>query len=279
MPTVLDLFCCQGGASEGYRRCGMNVIGADNNAKHIKIYAGHFGAGHCLSWEEGLHRFGAFADLIHASPPCQGFSTQTRNKNAKDENGEPKYTYLNLIPEVREALLELGKPYVIENVPEARDELRNPVMLSARMFNGELWANWDVRDTAADYYEKILSETELVDGQRLWIKRKPRHTAYLNSPIPEEQVPTRWTIERKRLFEVHGFELEPLPIVPTTRTIMSITQSVNPTQVWNKVNRQSVPLSVRQEIMGGLGWMTTAGIGESLPPAYTEHIGYAFLGR
>ena len=45
-------------------------------------------------------------DVIHASPPCQGYSTQTADRSK----------HQRLIPQVRERLQAAGVPYVIENV-------------------------------------------------------------------------------------------------------------------------------------------------------------------
>ena len=44
-----------------------------------------------------------------------------------------------LIEPTREALAATGKPFVIENVPGARHELRNPVMFCGSMFGLRVW--------------------------------------------------------------------------------------------------------------------------------------------
>jgi len=75
---------------------------------------------------EYLEAHGHKYDLIHASPPCQGYS------NLTPESHKEKYT--KLIPALREILRHIGKPYVIENVAGARHELENPVMLCGSMF-------------------------------------------------------------------------------------------------------------------------------------------------
>lgn len=108
---VLDLFCGGGGAGMGYRRAGFTPIGVDIEDRS-KAY-GHVGEFHRLGWEEGLERFGAQADLIHASPPCQHHSQMSMCRPGLNES------YPDLIPPVREALIASGKPYVIENVVNA----------------------------------------------------------------------------------------------------------------------------------------------------------------
>lgn len=284
---VLDLFCCEGGASYGYQLAGLEILaGVDwdlypdsktnkfKSRNHLARYNIKFpGKGHRLTWEQGLEQFAAEADLIHASPPCQLFSTQSRDRKKAAE------LHINLIPSVREKLNETGKPYVIENVPNARSELINPVTLSARMFNDELWVDWDVREEigAEAYYRKIADETE--DDGVTWKKgpgKDPRRYGAYSSTVRED-IPTKWTIRRERLFEVSGFTLSPLLEQETEREVMSITQSRNPTMAWNKINRQSIPLHVRQTVMGGLDWMSNSGLGEALPPQFTREIGCQFL--
>lgn len=103
-PRLLDLFCGAGGSGEGYRRAGFDLIGFD--LVHHPDYPGEH---HVGSWEEGLARFGHLADVIHASPPCPRYSAATP-AHAREKHPD-------LVDPVREALVALGKPFVIENVP------------------------------------------------------------------------------------------------------------------------------------------------------------------
>jgi DNA (cytosine-5)-methyltransferase 1 len=120
-PKMLDLCCCGGGAGYGYKLAGYDVTGVDIKAQ--PKYPMRFVLADALEY---LREHGDEYDAIHASPPCQGYSHLTpaahRGNHAK------------LIPAMRELLLELGKPYIIENVAGARHELRNPVMLCGSMF-------------------------------------------------------------------------------------------------------------------------------------------------
>lgn len=121
MKTCLDLFCCGGGASMGYSIAGYDVTGVD-----IKLqpkYPFRFVLGDALEY---LGKYGYRFDFIHASPPCQGYSYLTPYKH--------KEKYDKLIPKLRVLLENTGKPYCIENVAGARDELRNPTMLCGSMF-------------------------------------------------------------------------------------------------------------------------------------------------
>lgn len=119
--SCLDLFCCEGGAGMGYALAGYEVTGVDIVPRPRYPFA--FVLGDALEY---LEAHGHEYDLIHASPPCQGYSHLTPAKNRGD--------HAKLIPAVREILKRLGKPYVIENVAGARHDLETPVMLCGSMF-------------------------------------------------------------------------------------------------------------------------------------------------
>lgn len=105
MPRLLDLFCGAGGAAEGYHRAGFEVVGVDH--KKQKNYPFEFIQ---MDAFEALERFGPHFDVIHASPPCQGYSIMQNLGWHKDID------YPLLIDPIRARLLKLGRPYIIENV-------------------------------------------------------------------------------------------------------------------------------------------------------------------
>lgn len=133
-PRLLDLFCGAGGAAMGYYRAGFDVVGVDIKPQpHYPFEFIQVDAidmlrrmlyGAFLSNDGNWYFIDDFA-AIHASPPCQKFSTMT--KRWKRENEHP-----DLIDLTRQLLIKTGLPYVIENVVGA--PLANPIMLCGSMF-------------------------------------------------------------------------------------------------------------------------------------------------
>lgn len=119
---VLDLFCNAGGAGMGYARSGFEVVGVDLHPQ--KNYPFAFIQHDALTLDP---RFMASFDAIHASPPCQGYTSMRHAPGAK---GAPR-----LIGETRTMLERTGLPWIIENVEEARAEMRNPLTLCGSMFD------------------------------------------------------------------------------------------------------------------------------------------------
>ncbi len=142
-PVLLDLFCGAGGATKGYQRAGFHVIGVDINPQ--PHYVGdEFHQADALEFlGEALDKFYPFnfADAIHASPPCQRYST-----TASLHDNE----YPDLIAPVRRLLEIAGEdvPYVIENV--IGSPLKNPFKLCGSSFGLNVWrhrvfeTNWDI---------------------------------------------------------------------------------------------------------------------------------------
>jgi DNA (cytosine-5)-methyltransferase 1 len=140
-PLLLDLFCGAGGASMGYYRAGFDVIGVD--IKPMPRYPFTFIQADAMELLDWLRLGGTTNDArsdfvvgwgyrlksfaaVHASPPCQAYSTGTNNTR---KHGK---IYPHLIEPVRERLADLGMPYVVENVPQA--PLVEPVTLCGSQF-------------------------------------------------------------------------------------------------------------------------------------------------
>lgn len=208
-PRLLDLFSGAGGAAEGYRRAGFDVIGVDIAPQpHFPF---EFHQADALTFPlEGF-------DLIHASPPCQRFSDLAhRNGNADD--------WPDLIDPIRQRLVESGTPYVIENVEGA--PLLDPIVLCGTMFAG------------LRVLRHRLFETSFPIGQ-------PTHPKH----------PLVFTHDKRKAH--HG----------------KLDQNTSFVQVTGGGN---CTIANARDAMG-ISWMTKNEINESIPPAYAEYVGTAFL--
>jgi len=125
-PRLLDLFCGAGGAAMGYHRAGFDVVGVDIVKQPNYPFEFHWGDAQDVleSIENGGHWYWEIGepDAIHASPPCQAFSSKTRKPGRHGNQIDP----------IRHRLAASGLPYVIENVPGA--PLIDPVLLCGSMF-------------------------------------------------------------------------------------------------------------------------------------------------
>lgn len=135
-PRLLDLFCGAGGCARGYAAAGWAVTGVDLNTARLRHYPypHHLADALAYAADHG-HKF----DAIHASPPCQAYSI-TRHTHSIE--------HPDLLPETRALLRDLGRPFVIENVPGA--PMPDAMILCGTMFG--------------------LTATD-VDGERLYLRR------------------------------------------------------------------------------------------------------------
>src|SRR3989304_1613315 len=111
---LLDLFSGAGGGGVGSPRAGFEVVGVDIAMQ--KHYPFEFHQADALEY---LAAHGHEFDVIHASPPCQGYSRLAFVRNMDN--------YPRIIEQLRDLLLQTVKPYIIENVPDA--PLINPLTL------------------------------------------------------------------------------------------------------------------------------------------------------
>lgn len=103
----------------GYHRAGFEVVGVDiEPQKHFPFEF------HQADALEFIREHGHEYDVIHASPPCQAYSVTSSWWQDR--------MHQDLIQPTRQALQQVGKPYIIENVPGA--PLFNYVMLCGTMF-------------------------------------------------------------------------------------------------------------------------------------------------
>lgn len=123
-PLMLDLFCGAGGCSMGYHQSGFDVVGVDIHPQ--PRYPFPFIQADALIFLSALIASGQVTkfDAIHASPPCQAYTTLS-SLHEKE--------YPDLVAKTRDLLISTDKPYIIENVPGA--PLRGaPLLLCGTMF-------------------------------------------------------------------------------------------------------------------------------------------------
>ncbi len=111
----------------GYHQAGFDeIVGVDN--KPQKRYPFKFIQDDAIKY---LRKHGKEFNLIHASPPCQLFSCCTPVQFRQN--------HPDLIGVIRDELRKIGKPYVIENVPGAKNLLIDPIILCGSSFGLKLW--------------------------------------------------------------------------------------------------------------------------------------------
>jgi DNA (cytosine-5)-methyltransferase 1 len=163
-PLLLDLFCCQGGASMGYHRAGFDVVGVDIDPQ--PHYPFEFHQADALAFP--LDGF----DVIHASPPCQGYMS-FNNLNAERYGHRTDHPLL--IEPVRRRLRAQGVPYVIENVPGA--PLEKQLTLCGSMFGLGVRRHRHFESSELMMGQPRCAHTQAevgvygkLDGRRLWTR-------------------------------------------------------------------------------------------------------------
>lgn len=113
-------------------------------------------------------------DAIHASPPCQAHTNMSNRWRGK---GTLADEWPDLIGPTRELLQATGLPYVIENVPGAIGQLRNPVELTGEMFGLAVHrprlfeTNWPLLVPARPARQRNpVAVYGKNDGRRLWTR-------------------------------------------------------------------------------------------------------------
>jgi len=224
-PRLLDLFCCAGGAAMGYSLAGFEVVGVDINPQ--PHYPFEFHQSDALTYP--LDGF----DAYHASPPCQKFSTMT-NGRWKDRLA----SHPDLINPIRARLIGTGKPYIIENVPGAKDKLINPIMLCGTAFNlGTKEGNQLRRHR---YFELSFSFNDFL------------------LQCQHNKASSIW---------VYGGGQNPARRKPATIGVWGHAGGGS-----NRDGLAQFGTDARREAMG-IDWMNGNELSEAIPPAYTEYIG------
>lgn len=217
-PLILDLYCGGGGAGMGYYRAGFEVVGVDIHPQpHYPFWF------HRRDALEFIAKHGHEFDAIHASPPCQRYTS------GKALHGR-ETDHVDLVAKTRAALRQSGKPFIIENV--AGSPLFGNLMLCGSMFG-----------------------------------------------LGYEQLGLR----RHRIFECVGFEvgLAPFACNHARWTISIFGDHImggpkNGVKYSHPNEREKLGVAAGRIAMG-IDWMTHAELKESIPPAYTQHIGKYLL--
>lgn len=118
-PRLLDLFCGAGGCAVGYAQAGFEVVGVDIEPQ--PNYPFEFHKADALTYP--LDGF----DAVHASPTCQRKARVTAWRGRREDHP-------NTLTPTLARLRQAGVPYVVENVPEAVDELRPDFALCGTQF-------------------------------------------------------------------------------------------------------------------------------------------------
>lgn len=161
MPSLLDLFCGEGGAALGYQRAGWTVTGVDSRPACGRHYPSTFVAADALEYAAEHWRE---YDAIHASPPCQLYSQSRHTHHAE---------HPDLVDPTRDLLEATGLPWIIENVPGA--PLRMPITLCGAYF--------DLTTTDTDGTLLVLRRHRLFESN-VWLTPTPcycvayRHRGY-----------------------------------------------------------------------------------------------------
>jgi DNA (cytosine-5)-methyltransferase 1 len=247
-PRLLDLFCGAGGSAMGYHRAGFDVVGVD-----IKPQP-HFPFEFIQAdWEEPLAYLPRLWEregipyAIHASPPCQRYSTMTAKWGRQEQHPD-------LVAPVREALQEIEVPFVIENVEGA--PLLNPVMLCGSMFNlaAELHYSCDCGYQFPVELGKYGCPNCL--GER------------------QSKLCYKYQLRRHRLFETSWGILFPPATCCHQGAALPVYGHAGGSSKRDGLKFTGV--SAWREGMG-IDWMTQGELAESIPPAYTEYIGKYLL--
>jgi hypothetical protein len=253
-PVVLDICCRMGGAAMGYRHAGFHVIGVD-----IEPQPGYPGddfwqadglkvldlLSHSAGWIMSPFGERYRPSLIHHSWPCQEANTATagnRVRGIKDDHEQ-------FIPRARELSDRIGIPYVIEQPTSSRaDAIRRDLTLCMDMFKGDLEPPWVQKHRSFELSgftvpQPVHPAGPIRGGSMTMFPKPAGHQGYVRG---------------HRHGVVKGGTGAPY--------VACYGKGGGKAKLWEA-----------QHAMG-IDWMTELfDLCEAIPPAYTEHIGRAFL--
>lgn len=141
-PKLLDLYCCQGGASMGYRDAGFAPYGIDIDPQPRYPFPFHQGgalealdtlaSGGTLTFthpDGRVEHLGSSAFQVrHASPPCEDHTVALQFGNVPDHGTG------HLLTATLERLAAWGGPWIVENVEGAAADMPGALMLCGSEF-------------------------------------------------------------------------------------------------------------------------------------------------
>ena len=165
------MFCGAGGAAMGYHRAGFDeVVGVDNAPQ--PRYPFEFVQADALEY---VAEHGHDYDAIHASPPCQGYSIMHNLPWLRERE------YARLIKPTRDLMIQVGKPWVLENVMGAKWGCKNLENIS-RLIGYDITdhgmkANW----LCGAMFGKPFYRHRLFESNWMWLAPgHPKHTLNLH---------------------------------------------------------------------------------------------------
>lgn len=258
-PIALDICCRKGGATVGLQRAGFYVIGIDiepqpgypgdefiqaDGLTVLKLM--EQGAGQL--WRKG--RWPIRPALIWQSWPCQDGNTMTaRNRANGIEDSHEQF-----IPRARELSNAIGIPWVIEQPTSSRSGLiRRDLTLCMDMFKGDMPPPWVQKHRSFEFgcWPKFGG----VVGQDLWLPHPP-------GPV--------------RGGSMAGF---PKPAGHASRVRgwrYGTHYDGDYVAAYGKGGGKGTAEEIAHAMQ--IDWMTDRfDLCEAIPPAFSEHIGRAFL--
>jgi DNA (cytosine-5)-methyltransferase 1 len=167
---LLDVCCGAGGCSVGYARAGFDVTGVD--IEPHPDYPFHLTVADCMDVLADTVFLAGF-QVVHASFPCQGYTTMSNRYRGR---GGAADEWPKLIAPGRDLLEAWGGVYVVENVPGARAEMRNPILLHGGMFGLQVdrprlfESNAPLMAYTAPAVQNPVGVYGKLDGRRLWTR-------------------------------------------------------------------------------------------------------------
>lgn len=188
---------------------------------------------------------------IHASPPCQAYSTATM--------GHAKYTpYADYIPRVRELLDATGLPYVIENVEYSPLIPEKTILLCGTMFTE------DVPMTKSGAL-RVIRHRLFESNVSLTAPLSPK-----TEGNPDGTLPHKPNYPKYHAYNGH-------PYVRTTRKMYDHFGKLDPwTDFLMVAGGGNGPAAACRDAMG-IDWMNRDELCEAIPPVYTRWIGKQLL--